>query len=84
MLISYEYCFWCTVRSCHDPPNINNGRIDRYLNVAQYTCAIGYHLEGNESRKCQDDFTWSGRKPTCESIIVPEILSSGTSKKAYV
>ena len=35
--------------------------------VATYTCDTGYNLNGDDTRTCQADGTWSGVEPTCES-----------------
>lgn len=33
--------------------------------VANFTCAPGYQLEGNITRVCQRDGEWSGQIPLC-------------------
>ncbi|XP_053380682.1 uncharacterized protein LOC123529008 isoform X5 [Mercenaria mercenaria] len=67
---------------CPELPSIRNGEIFQntnegvrniYGSVAEYTCNIGYSLNGNRSikvynRQCQADRTWSGKQPTCDVI----------------
>lgn len=34
--------------------------------TATYTCNFGFVLNGDTSRTCQDNLTWTGSDPTCE------------------
>ena len=36
--------------------------------MAMYSCNVDRLLMGSSVRECQDDGTWSGSEPTCESI----------------
>ncbi|XP_053380679.1 uncharacterized protein LOC123529008 isoform X2 [Mercenaria mercenaria] len=70
---------------CPELPSIRNGEIFQntnegvrniYGSVAEYTCNIGYSLNGNRSikvynRQCQADRTWSGKQPTCDGCTLP-------------
>ena len=49
-----------------------NGRVDtlgstQYLEIANYSCNVGYELIGDVLRQCQGDGEWSGEEPTCQS-----------------
>lgn len=33
--------------------------------VAHYNCPRGYYMEGNETRVCLQNGSWSGSSPTC-------------------
>jgi hypothetical protein len=43
--------------------------------TASYQCADGFTLAGDVSRTCQADGTWSGRAPTCEQALCPQLTS---------
>lgn len=55
---------------CNDLPNPDNGIVsyDSRLegSIAQYSCNVGFVLEGQSTRLCQGNGTWSGEEPTCE------------------
>lgn len=38
-----------------------------YESVATYSCTIGYNLIGETTRMCQDNGSWSGMEPVCQS-----------------
>lgn len=62
----------CTSVDCGplDPPT--NGAIDLpstgFSAVATYSCEDGHVLEGEVTRTCQMDETWSGAAPTCRFV----------------
>ena len=37
--------------------------------VVEFSCDVGYRLNGNLSRQCNADGLWSGSMPTCESMV---------------
>ena len=58
---------------CPQVPNLQNGRV-RYEDsfstlrpgeIVQYTCNIGYTLEGENMAECQLNGTWSAPEPAC-------------------
>ena len=50
-----------------------HGRVDTpgstfYLDMANYSCNVGYQLIGDVLRQCQGSGQWSGEEPTCHSM----------------
>ena len=59
---------YCIV-DCGDPGIPDNGGI-RYVDtledsVANYSCNLGYRLDGDSQRVCQSNAMWSGAVPNC-------------------
>ena len=42
--------------------------------TATYSCVTGFSLNGQATRECGDDGEWSGSEPTCESMIVINVI----------
>ena len=67
----FSVMFSHVVIDCGPPEEPSNGRVilpsdQTYLNdIANYTCATGYILQGNEHRVCQLNGLWSGSVPSC-------------------
>lgn len=40
-----------------------------FQSVAEYRCDLGFILNGNNSRTCQFDGTWSANQPSCQGIL---------------
>ena len=68
----------CTVKTCEKiiPPDhgsVTCTRSNNYGSTCSYSCDLGYQLngvddiDGTNERSCQDDETWSGTAPTCQS-----------------
>ncbi|XP_054925131.1 P-selectin-like isoform X2 [Dermacentor andersoni] len=63
----------CVEVVCPQPTPIANGQVSpsmpifRENDVIQYTCDQPYTLRGDATRRCQNDATWSGNEPVCES-----------------
>ena len=38
--------------------------------IATYSCNEGYNIMGNEVRTCQENGSWSGEDPVCQSEYV--------------
>ena len=45
--------------------NPDNGGVDIDGFNATYTCFLGYELEGENERECQENGTWTGQEPNC-------------------
>ena len=43
--------------------------------VATYTCDPGFILDGESTRTCGSDGTWSGMAPTCECKFIFSTIS---------
>ncbi|XP_046845736.1 sushi, von Willebrand factor type A, EGF and pentraxin domain-containing protein 1-like isoform X2 [Xenia sp. Carnegie-2017] len=64
----------CTRKTCADPGDLRHGI--RQLSsqpiycgsFVEYTCDIGYKLDGNLRQTCLSNGKWSGSKPTCNII----------------
>ena len=51
---------------CNSPANISNGQIYVTELLANYSCDIGYSIDGNVVRHCSDNGSgWSGGDPVC-------------------
>lgn len=55
---------------CGAPPPLENGQIldltnTSFQSMVLYKCIDGYNLEGEASRTCTADRTWSGIQPVC-------------------
>ncbi|KAK6624931.1 hypothetical protein RUM44_011795 [Polyplax serrata] len=59
----------CARVSCGFPGYFLQGRITgtsyKYEDVVVYHCSEGYRLDGNNTRICTSDGTWSGETPQC-------------------
>ncbi|XP_078510439.1 beta-2-glycoprotein 1 isoform X2 [Lissotriton helveticus] len=65
----------CAARSCPYPGNLENGFIEHtsltYLNWIQFSCNIGYYLNGSEASQCTETGLWSDTLPVCDPVICP-------------
>ncbi|XP_065298655.2 CUB and sushi domain-containing protein 3-like isoform X2 [Dermacentor albipictus] len=63
----------CVEVVCPQPTPIANGQVSpskpifRENDAIQYTCDQPYLLNGDATRRCQNDATWSGDEPICET-----------------
>ena len=61
---------------CGELEKIENGQYqggNLFLSEKTYSCNGGFSLQGNRTRTCERDGTWSGSKPVC----------TATGKKNY-
>lgn len=49
--------------------------------VAHYSCPRGYYMEGNETRVCLQNGSWSGTMPACFGEYLPGPRSPLRKKK---
>ncbi|XP_075524806.1 membrane cofactor protein-like isoform X3 [Dermacentor variabilis] len=76
----------CVEVVCPQPSPIANGQVSpskpvfRENDVIQYTCDQPYMLNGDATRRCQNDATWSGGEPICEKRCPPPKLPFGEIK----
>ena len=65
----FKYLFSTAVVDCGDPGTPTNGRRNlsstTYNSVVNYTCDVGYTLQGSNSRTCLANGNWSGSVPQC-------------------
>ncbi|XP_063307343.1 zona pellucida sperm-binding protein 3 receptor-like [Pelobates fuscus] len=65
---------FCTLRSCGNPGEIENGHMNAtnnflFKSYVIYNCSKGYKMISNSKLYCQADGTWSSSPPTCKEII---------------
>ena len=59
---------------CPPPKLLKHGDINNiqqiYLpgSIIHYSCAVGYEMEGKDSRTCREDGSWTGYMPECKNI----------------
>ncbi len=67
----------CIPQRCGDPGHVPNARRDglvfNFPHSVNYKCDAGYTMRGISQRFCQNDGNWSGRLPTCERIMCPQL-----------
>ena len=62
----------CPTLSATDPLNVSV--TDVYIgDIATYSCATGFEINGTYTRTCQNDGTWGDAEPTCTPITCPTI-----------
>lgn len=65
----------CKPVNCRAPENIMLGEMAYtsivFMSEVNYTCEVGYKLQGPSTRKCQANATWSYGLPTCQPIVCP-------------
>ena len=58
------------VVDCSSLKDPNNGQVEfantTFESTANYTCDLGYSLNGNSTRTCEASGEWSGDPPSCE------------------
>ncbi|CAD6189282.1 unnamed protein product [Caenorhabditis auriculariae] len=52
--------------------------------VAQFSCPIGYRVEGNAISTCLSDATWSHSLPKCVAALCPTIVVNGSRMSVTV
>lgn len=85
------YVLTCTGLNCGYPGSPAFGRPhplkDTYRpgEFVSYTCTLGYSLQGHISRQCQENGTWSGVLPVCDTSIssVNHVASSRATLSLY-
>ncbi|XP_075042458.1 sushi repeat-containing protein SRPX2 [Mixophyes fleayi] len=68
----------CRRIRCHVLPPIPYGLYQCSAGVYEgsrcdYTCSLGYQIEGDRSRVCMEDGRWSGEEPVCVDVDPPKI-----------
>ncbi|KAL7979476.1 hypothetical protein Chor_004634 [Crotalus horridus] len=64
---------YCRQLRCHTLPALQHGsyqcsngvKVDSHCD---YSCQLGYHLEGDHRRMCMEDGRWSGSVPICVGL----------------
>ena len=88
--VSFRVCYMhygqtvhglCTV-DCGGLSSPPNGHVSLNRFTATYNCNDGYSLEGDDSRNCLIDGSWSGSEPNCTVVTsdsVVTIIATGVS-----
>jgi hypothetical protein len=65
--------------SCQALDNPMNGTVATPAlttgSVAEYTCGMGYSIDGSAERTCDSDGNWSGLAPTCSIVSCPPLAA---------
>ena len=56
----------CSALTTPSDGSVNYSNGTTYLSVATFDCRVGYTLEGNMSRTCLANESWSNDDPICE------------------
>ena len=68
--ISSSLLFVYVVVDCGSLEDPDNGQVEfsntTFESTANYTCDLGYSLNGNSTRTCEGSGEWSGNQPSCE------------------
>uniref|UniRef100_A0A8C8AQF1 Sushi, von Willebrand factor type A, EGF and pentraxin domain-containing protein 1 n=1 Tax=Otus sunia TaxID=257818 RepID=A0A8C8AQF1_9STRI len=68
----------CIPVSCSPPPVLENGQVTgeeyTFQRHTEYKCNEGFLLDGDRSRVCLANGTWSGIAPVCKAVTCPEPL----------
>lgn len=69
---------YCRMIQCHVLPAIPNGSYQCSAGINEgsrcdYTCSLGYQIEGDRNRVCMEDGLWSGGEPVCVDVDPPKI-----------
>ena len=76
----------CVAKECALPESIENGYAYTETaaltvgSIAQYTCHQGYDIDGNATRVCLQNESWSSTPPTCRPVkcVPPPVIAHGT------
>ena len=58
----------CDAPSAPDNGYVNVSDSRQVGDIAVYSCIGGYDLEGNATRECLSNNTWSGSQPYCKNV----------------
>ena len=74
--LNVYYCIFVlrSVVECSPLSSPVNGAVQMdgpmYSSMASYSCDQGFGLQGDATRMCQADGTWSGATPQCRSELI--------------
>ena len=73
---TFSTCWWHSFSfllfsDCGILPPVPNGAVNQsggqlYMDIAHFSCDLGFNLQGTSARTCGSDGTWDNEQPTCE------------------
>ncbi|XP_072444221.1 sushi, von Willebrand factor type A, EGF and pentraxin domain-containing protein 1 isoform X6 [Chiloscyllium punctatum] len=74
----------CVPVSCGSPPSPSNGNVlagnHTFQSVANYSCSFGFLIEGDQTRTCLANGSWSGEMPECRLVACPPLADVQNGK----
>ncbi|XP_063401402.1 sushi, von Willebrand factor type A, EGF and pentraxin domain-containing protein 1-like [Mytilus trossulus] len=74
----------CQIVHCPNLTALTGGQISTtgqtFRSVATYSCNDGYTMDGENIRVCQPEGFWSGKVPTCNPVVCPNLSSPEDGK----
>ncbi|XP_043572153.1 sushi, von Willebrand factor type A, EGF and pentraxin domain-containing protein 1 isoform X1 [Chiloscyllium plagiosum] len=74
----------CVPISCGSPPSPSNGNVlagnHTFQSVANYSCSFGFLIEGDQTRTCLANGSWSGEMPECRLVACPPLADIQNGK----
>ena len=65
---------------CGDLSGPSNGHVSLNRFTATYNCNFGYSLEGDDTRNCLIDGSWSGSQPSCTlTTLITTVITIAVS-----
>jgi len=64
----------CPTLSATSPLTVNAVAVN-IGDIATYSCATGFEINGTNTRTCQNDGTWGDAEPTCTPITCPTMTA---------
>ncbi|CAH1243596.1 CR1 [Branchiostoma lanceolatum] len=61
----------------HIMAGVITGQDHTFGSIIQYSCKVGYELQGQRERRCQANASWSGRAPQCRPSVHNGKVHSG-------
>ena len=70
IILTHSFPSVCAVVDCGSLQDPDNGQVGfsntTFESTGNYTCNLGYGLNGNSIRTCEANGVWSGDPPSCE------------------
>ncbi|XP_041364076.1 beta-2-glycoprotein 1-like [Gigantopelta aegis] len=79
----YHINHTCVPVTCQRPNDVANGVIHSNRSVfyfgetIDFSCSLGWKLNGTSSLTCAADRNWNSSQPVCEAISCPKFVKTG-------